>query len=67
MLFHRGLATNENLTAIFGNSSMVSYRLYELRKIKAGIKQASHHSLAGRRLGGNDVNGTAVLEEEVNK
>jgi len=48
-LFHRGLATNENLTAIFGNSSMVSYRLYELRKIKAGKNQTSITSFFSRK------------------
>ena len=48
-LFHRGLATNENLTAIFGNSSMVSYRLYELRKIKAEKSQTSITSFFSRK------------------
>lgn len=48
-LFHRGLATNENLTAIFGDSSMVSYRLYELRKIKAGKNQTSITSFFSRK------------------
>jgi len=48
-LFYRGLATNENLTAIFGDSSMVSYRLYELRKIKAGKNQTSITSFFSRK------------------
>ena len=48
-LFHRGLATNENLTAIFGDSSMVSYRLYELRKIKAEKNQTSITSFFSRK------------------
>jgi len=48
-LFHRGLATDENLTAIFGNSSMVSYRLYELRKIKAEKNQTSITSFFSRK------------------
>ena len=48
-LFHRGLATDDTLTAIFGNSSMVSYRLYELRKIKAKKNQTSITSFFSRK------------------
>ena len=48
-LFLRALATEHTLKAIFGDSSMVSYRLYELRKKKAEKNQTSITSFFSRK------------------
>ena len=48
-LYHAGLATNENLTAIFGDSSMVSYRLYQLRKMDEKKNQSKITSVFSRK------------------
>ena len=48
-LYHAGLATNDNLTAIFGDSSLVSYRLYELQKIDMTKNQSKITSYFSRK------------------
>ena len=48
-LYHAGLATDENLTAIFGDSSMVSYRLYQLRKMDEKKNQSKITSFFSRK------------------
>ena len=48
-LYHVGLATNDNLTAIFGDSSLVSYRLYELQKIDMTKNQSKITSYFSRK------------------
>ena len=48
-LYHAGLATDDNLTSIFGDSSMVSYRLYELRKMNEKKNQHKITSFFSRK------------------
>ena len=48
-LYHAGLATNDNLTAIFGDSSLVSFRLYELQKIDMTKNQSKITSYFSRK------------------